>query len=130
MRQHTFFLFSFIPLLFGSAKECNVMSKAEISYFKDFDRINVEGIDPLPEKPQTFPFVEYSRHANGDIVVKFHVDKKKVFSKKYFRANGILSSTNLWPMHDNGCPGLCERQYYFARDKMISYVYCGKHETK
>jgi hypothetical protein len=130
MRETTIIFYSFISLLFGFQSKCNKMPKAEISYYRDFDRINVKGIGPFQGKPDSFPYVQYEKYPDGQIVVKFYLDKRKVYTKKYFIENGVLTCILIMNMHDAGCLGFTERQYFFEPNKMISYTYCGKHAPK
>lgn len=123
MRNKIFFAL----LYYIVAVSCTPKKKnTEIRYYQDFDRINVAGVHELTREKLEFPYVEIKRYEDSSLQVNFYRAKSRTFSKKYFYKNGILSSTMRYRDSDRECNGLSEVQYYFQKNKMITYTFCGR----
>jgi len=95
-------------------------------YYKDFDMINVEGINEITSDKLIHPYVEIIKYEDSSLNILFHISPKSSFLKKYVNEGGVLKSNYYLRTNDAGCNGFTELQYYFTKGKMITYVFCGK----
>lgn len=111
-----------------SISSCISKKVLTTQYYKDFDYINVKGITPINQKNIAYPYVKIEIMQDSSVTATFYYNENTTYGKNYRFTNHMLMSKQKLRTRDSDCNGFTHIKYYFAPNKMITYIFCGKED--